>query len=66
MLYPRAMELCSTDCPIHPDVFSTDETLKVTQHHGYDWKEIWIALKLYCIMSSSLLLFGLLVIGLGI
>ena len=55
---------CGSDCPMHPDAFETDNTLTVTHH--YDQKEITVALKLYGIMSSSLLFIGLIVIGLGI
>ena len=55
---------CSPDCPIHPNAFTTDETLKVT-HHNLDQKEMMIAVKLLGIMSSSLLLIGLMVVGLG-
>ena len=66
MAVATGMEVCSSDCPIHPDGFTNDETLKITHHHSYDWKEIWIALRLYFIMSSSLLLIGLMVTGLGI
>ena len=49
---------------MHPDAFETDNTLTVTHH--YDQKEMTVALKLYGIMSSSLLFIGLIVIGLGI
>ena len=58
----------STDCFLQcaePFAFTTDHTLKVT-HHNFDTNEIMIALKLHGIMSSSLLLIGLMVIGLGI
>ena len=58
----------STDCFLQcaePFAFTTDHTLKVT-HHNFDTNENMIALKLYGIMSSSLLLIGLMVIGLGI
>ena len=44
--------------------WKTDNTLKVT-HHNLDKKEIRIALKLLGIMSSSLLLIGLMVTWLG-
>ena len=54
---------CGPDCPMHPDAFITDNTLTVTCH--YDQKETMVALKLYGILSSSLLLIGLIVIGLG-
>ena len=60
---------CGPDCPIHPDaitnVFLTDHTLKIT-HHNFDQIEITIALKLYGILTSFLLLIGLMVTGLGI
>ena len=62
------VKLMSTDCFLQcakPFAFTTDNTLKVT-HHNFDTKEIMIALKLHGIMSSSLLLIGLMVIGLGI
>ena len=42
----------------------TDNTLKVT-YHNLDQKEIRVALKLLGIMSSSLLLIGLMVTWLG-
>ena len=55
---------CGPDCPMHPNAFTTDDTLKVT-YSNIDEKEIMIALKLHGIMSSSLLLIGLMVTGLG-
>ena len=54
---------CDDDCPMHPNALTTDDTLKVSHH--YDQKELMIALKLYGIMASSLLLIGLMVTGLG-
>ena len=57
------MGFCGPDCPMHPNAFTTDETLKVTHH--YDQKEMMVVLKLYGILSSSLLLIGLIVLGLG-
>ena len=63
-MYGDNLEYCSTDCPLHPDAYTLDEKMKVT--HQYDQKEIMTTLKLYGILSSSLLLVGLLVIGLGI
>ena len=54
---------CGPDCPMHPDAFKTDNTLTFTHH--YDQTEMMLALKLYGILSSSLLLIGLIVIGLG-
>ena len=57
----------STDCFLQcaePFAFTTDHTLEVT-HHNMDLKEIMIAAKLLGIIASSLLLIGLLVIGLG-
>ena len=58
---------CGKKCPVNVDVdpWSTDDTLEVT-HHNMDLKEIMNAAKLLGIMASSLLLIGLLVIGLGI
>ena len=56
---------CGPECPIHPNGFTSDDTLKVT-HHNFDQREIMIALKLLGIMASSLLLIGLMVTGLGI
>ena len=64
----RQSPIMSTDCFLQcaePFAFTTDHTLKVT-HHNFDTNEIMIALKLHGIMSSSLLLIGLMVIGLGI
>ena len=55
---------CGPDCVMHDDAWTTDDTMKVTHH--YDETEISIALKLYVIMSSSLLLIGLMVTCLGI
>ena len=49
--------------PIVANAWKTDDTLKVT--HNYNQEEMLIGLKLYGIMSSSLLLVGLLVTGLG-
>ena len=56
---------CGTDCPMHPDVFNTDDTLKVT-HHIKGQKETMIAVKLCAIMSYSLLLIAVMVKVLGI
>ena len=52
-------------CRMHPnpDAWMTDETLKVS--HNYNQKEIMTTLKLYGIMSSSLLFIGLVVTRLG-
>ena len=55
---------CGPDCPIETNAWKTDDTLKVT-HHNLDQKEMMIAVKLLGIMSSSLLLIGLMVVGLG-
>ena len=55
---------CGHDCPLHPDALKTDNTFKVTHH--YDQKELVIVLKLYGILSSSILLLGLMVSELGI
>ena len=57
---------CGPDCPMHPNptAWKTDDTMRVTHH--YNQKEIMTAWKLYGIMSSSLLLIGLVVTGLGI
>ena len=49
---------------MHPNAFITDDTLKVT-YSNIDEKEIMVALKLLGIMSSSLLLIGLMVTWLG-
>ena len=54
---------CGPDCPMHPNAFRNDDTLKVTHH--YDQKQLTITLKLLGIMTSSLLLIGLMVICLG-
>ena len=52
-------------CRMHPnpDAWMTDETLKV--RHNYNQKEMMTTLKLYGIMSSSLLFIGLVVTRLG-
>ena len=57
-------DYCGPDCPIEANAWKTDDTMKVT--HGIDQKEMMIALKLHGILASSLLLIGLMVIGLGI
>ena len=49
---------------MHPNAFTTDDSLKAT-YSNFDEKEIMIALKLHSIMSSSLLLIGLMITGLG-
>ena len=56
---------CGPDCVMHDDAWTRDDTMKVT-HHYKDETEISIAMKLYVIMSSSLLLIGLMVTCLGI
>ena len=55
---------CGPDCPLHPSVFTTDNTLKVA-HDNMDQNEIEIALKLFGIIASSLILIGLMVTGLS-
>ena len=57
--------LCGPDCPIETNAWKTDDTLKVTQNY-FDQKEVMIAVKLYGIMASSLLLLALMVKLLGI
>ena len=57
---------CGPGCPFKEDAWSTDDTLKVTQHHSIDQKEGMIAVELYGIMASSLLLIALMVKLLGI
>ena len=54
---------CAADCPLHPNAWTSDDTLRVT--YNYNQKEIMTAWKLYGIMSSSLLLISLMVTGLG-
>ena len=56
---------CGPDCPVEVIPWYPDDTLKVT-HHSLDQKETMIAVKLFSIMASSLLLIGLMVTGLGI
>ena len=56
---------CGTDCPIYPDIWTTDDTLKVT-HHKLGQKETLIPVKLCAILSFSLLLIALMVKVLGI
>ena len=58
--------VCDPDCPMDPDALITDETLKVTHHHGVENEEIMISARLICIMSSSLILLALMMRGLGI
>ena len=55
---------CGPGCPFKDDAWSTDDTLKVTQNY-FDQKEVMIAVKLYGIMASSLLLLALMVKLLG-
>ena len=56
---------CGKNCPVDVNPWSTDQTLKVT-HHYLDQKEGMIAVELYGIMASSLLLIALMVKLLGI
>jgi len=49
---------------MHPDVLTADNTMRVTHH--YDQIELTIALKLFGITSSSLIIFGLVITTLGI
>ena len=56
---------CGPDCPMHPNAWTTDDTLKVT-HHYSDQKETMIAVKLFGILASSLLLTALIFTRLGI
>ena len=49
---------------MHPDVLTADDTMTVT--HQYDQIELIITLKLFGIISSSLILFGLVITILGI
>ena len=55
---------CGPGCPILAEAWRTDDTLRVSQ--SLDQKEIMVALKIYGIMASSLLLIGLKVTVLGI
>ena len=55
---------CGPGCPILAEAWKTDDTLRVSQ--SLDQKEIMVALKIYGIMASSLLLIGLMVTVLGI
>ena len=54
---------CGPDCPMHPNAFTPDNTMKVT--HKLDRKEKIIALKLLGVMAVSLILIGLMFTGLG-
>ena len=56
---------CGPGCPLIEDAWSTDDTLKVT-HHSVDQKEVMIALRLFGILASSLLLIALMIKFLGI
>ena len=56
---------CGPGCPFKDDAWSTDDTLKVTGPY-LDQKEGMIAVELYGIMASSLLLIALMVKLLGI
>ena len=55
---------CGPDCVMHEDAWAEDKTMKVTHH--YEELKVTTPLKLYVIMSSSLLLIGLMVTCLGI
>ena len=55
---------CGPGCPIAGNAWKTDDTLRVT--HSLDQQTTMIALKMYGIMASSLLLIGLKVTVLGI
>ena len=61
---PPHYRICGPKCPLKDDAWTADETL--TFRHHYDEKEMMKILKLFCIISSSLLLIGLVVTGLGI
>ena len=64
-IVPNKWGYCGKKCPVDVNPWSTDGNVKVT-HHNFDQQEILTALKLYGIMSSSLLLIGIMVAGLGI
>ena len=49
---------------MHPDVLTADDTMRVT--HQYDQIELMITLKLFGIISSSLIIFGLVITIIGI
>ena len=55
---------CEPDCPMHPDAWKTDDTLKVTPHYR-EVLEKTISLRLIGVMSSSLILLALFMKGLG-
>ena len=61
---PDNVRLCGPRCPLKDDVWTADDTLIFSQH--YDEKERLKVLKFFGIMSSSLLLVGLVVTVLGI
>ena len=61
--YLESWAYCGPDCPMHPDAFTPDNTMKVT--HKLDRKEKIIALKLLGVMAVSLILIGLMFTGLG-
>ena len=63
--YGKDFAECGPDCPLHPNGFTSDDTLKVT-HEKMDLEEIKNCLKLLGIMGFSLILIGLMVAGLGI
>ena len=63
-MVPRLGWTFSQSNHIGENTWTTDDTLKVT-HHNMNQKEIMIALKLYGIMASSLLLSGLIVSRIG-
>ena len=62
--YGKDFAECGPDCPLHPNGFTSDDTLKVA-HDDMDLKEMKICLKLLAIMGFSLILNGLMVAGLG-
>ena len=54
---------CGPDCPRHPNAWMTDDTLKLTRQLNQE--EMSIGLKLYAIITSSLIIIGLVVTCLG-
>ena len=63
---PGFLGFCSKNCPVYVNpTWSSDDTLKLIDHSS-DLKDTIIALKLFGIMSFSLLLIALMVKVLGI
>ena len=57
---------CGPGCPIETNAWKTDDTLKITHNRDMDQKQKMMLVRLIGIMSSSLILLGLMIRVLGI